>query len=74
VLAQVEGLTPSYTFRGDEIYVRAKVISSKPKLNGYSSNEVEVAWTQPVLVANRRIQGGYSGSRARASRGSTSRK
>src|SRR6185295_11502036 len=29
VLAQAEGTSPAYEFRGDEIYVRAKVISSK---------------------------------------------
>src|SRR5439155_80422 len=74
VLAQVEGITPSYTFRGDEIYVRAKVISSKPKVNGFAWNEVEVAWTQPVLVANKRIQGTFSGSRSRSGRGSSLRK
>ena len=74
VFAQVEGITPSYTFRGDEIYVRAKVISSKPKVNGFSNNEVEVAWTQPVLVANRQIHQHFSGSRVRSSRTSGSRK
>src|SRR6185503_4480422 len=31
VLVEVPGLQPQYTFRGDEIYVRAKVISSKAK-------------------------------------------
>ncbi len=51
VLARVEGNTPSYDFRGDEIYVRAKVLSSKAKNNGYATNEVEVAWTQPVVVS-----------------------
>ena len=29
--AEVSGTNPKYDFRGDEIYVRAKVISSKPK-------------------------------------------
>jgi hypothetical protein len=49
VLAEVDGLTPSYTFTGDELYVRAKVISSKPKTNPYREGEYEVAWTQPVV-------------------------
>jgi hypothetical protein len=49
VLAEVEGPAPAYTFKGDELYVRAKVISSKPKSNPYQEGEMEVAWTQPVV-------------------------
>ena len=49
VLAIVEGSSPIYTFKGDELYVRAKVISSKPKENPYREDETEVAWTQPVV-------------------------
>lgn len=53
VLAEVEGAEVSYTLKGDEIYVRAKIISSKPKPNGSVSGEVESAWTQPLVnVAN----------------------
>lgn len=51
VLAEVKGTTASYTFKGDELYVRAKIISSKKKVNGSVENEIETAWTQPVLVA-----------------------
>jgi hypothetical protein len=50
VLAEMEGLEPSYTFTGDEIYVRAKVISSEAKENPYREGEHEVAWTQPVVL------------------------
>ena len=50
VLATVEGSEASYTFSGDELYVRAKVVSSKLKANPYQENEKEVAWVQPVLV------------------------
>ncbi len=50
VLAEREGLNPSYTFTGDELYVRAKVISSKVKENPYREGEHEVAWTQPVVL------------------------
>jgi hypothetical protein len=50
VLSQVQGLSPSYQFKGDELYIRAKVISSRRKLNGYATNELEVAWTQPVVA------------------------
>ena len=50
VLSIVEGVNPIYSFRGDELYVRAKVISSKPKENPYREGETEVAWTQPITV------------------------
>jgi hypothetical protein len=49
VLVEVPGLQSQYTFRGDEIYVRAKVISSKAKRNPYAAGELEVAWTQPII-------------------------
>lgn len=49
VMAEVEGLTPTYQITGDEMYVRAKVISTRPHPNPYQKGDVEVAWTQPVL-------------------------
>lgn len=49
VLATVAGGAPSYTFRGDELYVRAKVVSSKLKDNPYKEGEFEAAWVQPVV-------------------------
>lgn len=51
VLAEVKGTRASYTFKGDEIYVRAKVVSSKPKENGSVAGEFETAWVQPVVRA-----------------------
>jgi hypothetical protein len=39
---------PSYRFTGKELYVRAKVTSSKPHPNPYAKGDVETAWTQPV--------------------------
>ncbi len=51
VLKTVSGTSPVYTFQGDELYVRAKVISSKSKENPYRVNETEMAWVQPVVVA-----------------------
>lgn len=50
VLAEVEGTEPSYRLTGDEIYVRAKVVSSKPKENPPTEGEFETAWTQPWVV------------------------
>jgi hypothetical protein len=49
VLAEAHGLEASYTLKGDEIYVRARITSSKPKLNASTSDEVECAWTQPLV-------------------------
>lgn len=48
VLAQSESLEPAYHATGDELYVRARVNSSKPKENVYRAGEVERAWIQPL--------------------------
>jgi hypothetical protein len=48
-LAVTHGLKASYRPRGDELYVRAKVISSKPKLNAVREGEPEAAWVQPII-------------------------
>jgi hypothetical protein len=48
-LAEVKGSSPSYTFQGDELYVRAKVVSSRAKANYYVLGEREAAWVQPVI-------------------------
>lgn len=49
VLAEVRGNEASYTLRGEELYVRAKIVSSKPKVNGSVAGEFETAWVQPVI-------------------------
>ena len=43
------GLSATYTFEGHELYVRAVVISSKKKESGSSPQEMEQAWTQPLV-------------------------
>jgi hypothetical protein len=48
VVAAVEGTEPSYKFTGKELYVRAKVTSSKPHPNPYAQGDAEMAWTQPI--------------------------
>ena len=50
VFLEVQGISPSYTCSGDEIYVRAKVISSKLKENPYKEGEMETAWVQPFVI------------------------
>ncbi|MFN4258506.1 MAG: hypothetical protein ACK4RK_04365 [Gemmataceae bacterium] len=49
VVAESTDTRPVYRFTGKELYIRAKVISSKPHPNPYRTGDVEVAWTQPVL-------------------------
>lgn len=48
VLSEQRGTNVSFTCRGDELYVRAKVTSSKVKQNSVVVGEYEMAWTQPV--------------------------
>ena len=49
VLAKIKGTTARYTLTGNEIYVRAKITSTKPKKNPSFAGELEVAWVQPVV-------------------------
>jgi hypothetical protein len=48
VVAESDSLEPSYRLTGTELYVRAKVISTKLHPNPYQKGDVEVAWTQPL--------------------------
>jgi hypothetical protein len=50
VLAEVKGNLAVYPLKGDEIYVRAKVISSKLKENPYAKGDFETAWIQPLVT------------------------
>ncbi len=50
VLAEVKGATADYDLTGEEIYVRARIISTKPKTNPFAAGDVEVAWVQPVVT------------------------
>jgi hypothetical protein len=49
VLAEVRGPSAAYALKGDELYVRALVVSSKPKANPVVPGEVEKAWVEPML-------------------------
>jgi hypothetical protein len=49
VIAESESLEPSFQLTGKELYVRAKVISTKQHPNPYEKGDVEVAWTQPAV-------------------------
>ena len=54
VLARSSDLAPCYEFTGRELYVRARVRSSRLQPNPYAAGDVETAWTQPMIpVAGR---------------------
>ncbi|NDE01519.1 MAG: histidinol-phosphatase [Gammaproteobacteria bacterium] len=53
VLSRIEGTRATYTLKGDELYVRARVISSRLHPNPYSQGDREMAWTQPVLGSSK---------------------
>jgi hypothetical protein len=50
VLTEVAGTKASYKMRGDELYVRARIISSKTHPNPFAAGDVEMAWTQPAVA------------------------
>lgn len=50
LLKEVKGSKASYKLSKKDLYVRAKVISSKPKENPYQEGDMETAWTQPVTI------------------------
>ena len=39
-----------YRFTGKELYVRAKIVSTKQHPNPFKGGDLEMAWTQPVVV------------------------
>ena len=48
VLASSDSLMPSYTLKGDELYVRAVITSSATPKNPIEPGQKTKAWTQPV--------------------------
>lgn len=50
VLYETSELSSRYTFSGDELYVRAMVVSDKPVFHAMLDSDVATAWVQPVLV------------------------
>ena len=48
VLKTVKGTSATYSFTGNELYVRARITSSRKHPNPSSLGEFERAWTQPV--------------------------
>lgn len=56
VLKTVEGKKARYEISGNEIYVRARIISDKAHPNPYARNDVKMAWTQPLVVKQNNSQ------------------
>jgi hypothetical protein len=54
VLSETQGTEAVYLCLGDELYVRARVVSSAPKMDPPRPGEPEMAWTQPVACPTRR--------------------
>jgi len=52
ILATEAGTEVSYRFACNEMYVRAKVTSSKRHADPSQLGEMEVAWTQPIQIEN----------------------
>jgi hypothetical protein len=50
VVGTVDGESTAYSLGGNELFVRAKIISDKKKDNPFMPGDFEVAWTQPVEV------------------------
>lgn len=48
LLKEVKGINGNYKLKKSDLYVRAKIISSKLKENPYKENDLETAWSQPV--------------------------
>ncbi|MDH5398628.1 MAG: histidinol-phosphatase [Cyclobacteriaceae bacterium] len=54
ILAEQEGIRGEYNCTGEELFVRAKIISNKLKFDPFEVGEYEAAWTQPFEVISER--------------------
>jgi histidinol phosphatase-like PHP family hydrolase len=48
ILAEIEGTEARYDFTGDELFVRAQVVSDRAHPNPAEAGEMESAWLQPL--------------------------
>jgi hypothetical protein len=51
MVLETDALESSYTLKANELYVRARVDSSKPQHNPGEPGDMERAWTQPLTPA-----------------------
>lgn len=52
IVSTSTSLTPGHTMQGDELYLRARITSSRPHPRPYLAGDLEMAWTQPVRPAS----------------------
>lgn len=50
VYQEFEGNIAEYELTGNELYIRAKILSTKEHPNPFQEGDVEMAWTQPFVV------------------------
>ena len=50
ILFETDSNPAKYNFTGEEMYVRAKIVSDKFQDNPYSEGDLEMAWTQPIVL------------------------
>ena len=50
LLEETNSTSPAYTFKGDELYVRARITSDKLHPNPFKEGDFEMAWVQPVIA------------------------
>ena len=50
VLATTTANPAVHRFSGDELYVRARIVSDRPHPKPYAKGDFEQAWVQPVTV------------------------
>ena len=50
VLSRVEGSSATYRTQGDELYVRARITSTRLHDSPFAPGDMEMAWTQPVAI------------------------
>ena len=48
VLLETTKTHPTYRMKGDELYVRARIVSSKEQENPFKQGDHEMAWVQPI--------------------------
>ncbi len=51
LLFETEENPAVYRFKGDELYVRTKILSDRTHPNPFAEGDLETAWTQPVSVS-----------------------
>jgi len=49
IFEEIQAIQGAYTYAGNELFVRAKIISDREQENPFRTGDWESAWTQPIL-------------------------